>query len=247
MSEYLLAKYRPVADGLLAAHGLSIGSDARDMLAGTIMQSRETSDEKDAASAPTKSLQAAKVHARALLAYATTKPPTRPDSIRTRSAKLRAALLNRLVAVVLALADDDGTSLNLAELADSLERGDPNAQSLSVLLGRLDRVQLGPTDWQRSGRPWGRAKLIVRAGCIAWKYAGQSGSYSWREAEEVIAGPLPRFLRDLIDCCRGKHVLVSCLEVSSTRTHRKPPGRGLRISDKSLQLAIMDCKKAGLI
>ena len=40
MSEYLLRAYRPVADALLSAQGLSVPVGTRDMLANTILVAR---------------------------------------------------------------------------------------------------------------------------------------------------------------------------------------------------------------
>lgn len=264
MSEYLLFQYRPVADGLLELHDLSVPESTQHLLATTIMHSRElTHDQTRRSHSPNPAKKKIETHARALLAYAE-KPPARKNSVPKRCASLRKALLGSdLLALELGLVHaHHGTSFDFEALLNSLEAGQADPTVIAALLNTLARTPSG--SWGKLGRPREQAKQIVRAGCIVWNRAGRTERYSWREdvgdpadkdAKGTLAGPLPDFLRDLIACCNGTHKLVAKLERGRRPEPPKGypfewpdiPGDGLILSDKSLQLAIMDCKNSGLI
>ena len=256
MSEYLLQEYRPIVNSLLTKHRLSVPDETCDMLAKTIMYlHRVPRSERREPYSPVAALTKATKHVRALLRYAE-KPSTHKDSVPKRCASLHAALLSSgMLVFELGVAQVERDEFEYAALLDSLEAGHPDVSSLAMLLDSLNSIQSNQGDWQKVGRPWGSAKRVVRDGCIAWWSAGRTDSFTWNDDREELLGPMPDFLRDLIACCNGTHELM----VQYKRTHRpelpkgyefkwpKSKGDSLRVTDKSLQMAIIDCKNEGLI
>lgn len=246
MSEYLLARYRPVVDELLRTHGLAVPPATRDNLAKSVKQSRELPRAATAPKhTPRPALLVAAGHARALLRYAEN-PPTRPGSIPLRCAKLAMALnTHALVGLALILGSP---TFDTSKLLAKLEINLIDTKELSSLLSAIDALKV--SGW-KIGRPWAISTPIVRGGCIAWKKSGRRESFTWNEITGSLNGPLPDFLRDLISCCNGTHRLVQRLcPRGSQRSAERPMrrrGDGLRLSDQALHVLIDRCKKADLL
>jgi hypothetical protein len=248
MSEYLTLKYRPIADALLAKHRLSASSETRDMLAKAIMVERTLPAGFGLRKySPLPALRSALTNARALLRFAG-KPPSRHVSISTRCAKLAAALRDsELVGLTLMLAEPNFDSL---DLLDALDLGIPNAHELRSLIKTLEALDPENLRWI-VGRPLGLTTPIIRHGCVAWSRARRVEKYSWNDVNECLSGPLPNFLRDLIACCNGTHVLVQKAPQSAPKGHSLPDvikrGDGLVMTDAALRHAIDRCEKANLL
>lgn len=199
MSQYLLSLYRPVADELLVRHKLSLPNNTRDMLATTIMHSRELAKEgKDGSHSPTPARKKVETHARALLGYSIN-PPVRKDSILKRCASLEKALLSSgLLALDIGISNHrNKVDFDFGGLLESLKVGNADPAAISILLDSLSRIPWGR--WEKLGRPKEHAGHVVRSGCLAWKRAGRTERYSWREdkgdpsdrtAAGVLEGPL---------------------------------------------------------
>lgn len=244
VSEYLRARYQPIADDLLRQHGLSVDQQARDMLAGTIMHARTLPrDDPPRQHSPISNADSALRHARKLLQYAQT-PPRRKESIPTRCESLLAALLEESplpVALGIRLASS-GAPLDYGALLDTLEARRIDVTAVSVLVDTLEAVTADREGWRRVGRPHGQAWAIVRAGCMVWRIAGRPRlGYRWNDVERSLTGVLPDFLRGLLACCNGTHELVRAMP--SERLRRSSKGNGLRLSDSSLKLALIRCVK----
>jgi hypothetical protein len=238
MSEYLLSQYRPVANALLEQHRLEVPESVRDNLANTILHAREgTPNEKGGTHSPMPSLRKADTHARALLNYVN-RPPSRASSISNRCAKLSAALNDPRVAMELAI---DVPSLDLKRLLEGLAVARADPAQLACL---SEAVELIASNKKVSGRPWSTAKPIVRGGCIVWKRAGRTESFTWNAGNRTISGPLPAFLGDLLACCNGTHEFVRGLRRPTHRGRRR--GDGLQLSDDAMRVLIAECKKAEL-
>lgn len=232
MSEYLLQRYRPIADAILTTHELIVDNETRDKLAKTIMFNRVLPLEAVArkyTAGP--ALKKAKTHAEALLKHAIA-PPTRPESIEIRSQRLAAALRdNELVGLELVLAKP---SFNPLKLLVALDKGNAKPTELRRLVATLNTIQPG-----KVGRPRAGLTNVVRCGCIAWKSAGHEVQSNWNVDSETLSGALPDFLRDLIACCSGKHELI----VSMERTRQNGTGIGLvrnKLGHKGDMLATRD-------
>ena len=243
MSEYLLAKYRPVADALLVDHGLVVPPTTRDMLAKCVMHARELPESATPrVQTPLPALRKARRHAVALLRYST-RPPSRLRSIAHRCAELACAL-NSDALVKLALHHAD-TRFRLDPLLAVLHETTIDTPRLRALMHAIDVCE----QQQRTvGRPRSRATYIVRAGCLAWGMAGATSSFTWNSVSDALSGPLPAFLRALISCCNGSHTLTKSgrsprRSVSSPKRMR---GDAIRLSDSTLRAAILACKKADL-
>lgn len=251
MSEYLLAKYRPVADRLLAIHGMSVDASTHHMLATDIMHARELErDTEPRSHSPLPAANKALTHARKLIQYAES-PPRRKGSVPNRCRKLRAALLedSPLPCCLGMHLANKKLLLDLGELLDSLEAGGVDRETLTMLANALNAITTGPSDWQSVGRPWGLAKPIIRGGCMAWTIAGNRRlTYRWDDGEGALTGSLPDFLRDLLACCAGTHALMQEMEQRRKPASTKavvpiPRGDGLHLSDASLKLAIIACSQ----
>lgn len=207
MSEYLLGKYLPVADALLAAHGLAVPDTSRHMLATCIMHNRELSPPKPRPPGSRSALPAlriARAHARKLIDYAT-HPPTREASITLRCVKLADAIRSNepLVRLELVLADPP---IDSNALLDELAAGRFDVDVLRRVVELADEREC---DHGGIGRPWATHTSVIRAGCIAWRRAGRTNDARWIMDKDRLAGALPDFVRDLIACCDGTHTLTA--------------------------------------
>lgn len=219
MSEYFLRKYRPVADALLAAHGLTVPDATRDMLANTICHERELPASSNRKRSPRADLDKVKAHAMKLMEYAA-RPPSRTSSVALRRSKLAQALRSDSPLLVIHLICAR-PAFDPARLLDGLDGGDAvdtaELRKLLRTLAALER-QSGP----RAGRPWAAHTTIIRSGCIAWERAGWVVTCSWNRKSGAnngkLTGPLPAFLRDLIACCDGTH------EFTKAKPRRVPAG-----------------------
>ncbi|MHA6203279.1 hypothetical protein ACXU4B_02505 [Dyella soli] len=250
MSEYLLARYRPIANALLAKHQLEVDESTRDTLAMSIMHNRVLStDEAAPNQSPVPAAKKALGHARALLKYAA-KPPRRKDSIPKRRAKLLAILLDSdLLAFVLGIQETTDMSTDgYRSLLDSLEIESIDTPILAKIAQKLEAITVAPNDWQSVGRPWGLTKKLVRCGCMAWWRAGNPQlGHGWDESNQALTGALPDFLRDLLTCCNGTSPLIAQSGLPAPKGYAFKPtlprGNGLRLSDASLKMAIIECSR----
>lgn len=241
MSEYLLQRYRPVANELLTRHGLAVDDDTSHMLATTIMHNRinpaPTSTRKHS---PMPALRVALTHAKALLRYADN-PPSRSSSVTLRARKLASALRdNDLVGMELVLTEP---SFNPLQLLDALDASKADRPELLQLLATLE---VATAESWKAGRPWAAFTTVIRAGCITWQRAGKQIQPHWNVDEEAISGAFPDFVRDLIACCNGTHELVRALWSEQPRPVPEgcvdprpvPKGDALAVGDMALRDAI---------
>lgn len=235
MSEYLLRKYRPVADALLAAHGLTVPDATRDNLAGTVMRFREVPAQRRAPGdrSSLDALKVARTHARKLIEYAT-KPPARANSVALRCDKLAAAIGGSdLAALELGI-----SGVNPSALLDDLAARKIDPAALDRLIACADAREAGGS---RIGRPWALATYVIREGCIVWARAGRTGDAHWIMDDERLVGPQAAFMRDLITCCDGTHDLVQELvrraQLGRGAPHPEPQGNALRrrVSDLNIR------------
>lgn len=245
MSEFLLQKYKPIAEALLRRHHLCVDDDTRDMLAKNIMHDRELPASGVASgNSPIPALRVALTHAEKLLQY-NDKPPARIESVSLRSQKLAEALrANGLVSWELALARP---KFNPRKLLNQLDRGEPKRSELRRLLATLAAIDPENRRW-KTGRPWAPFTRIVRGGCIAWLGAGRPIRPKWNTDSEVLSGPFAEFVRDLIACSNGSHELIRIMEnerpkYSRSSPERKPRGDALKVSDTALRDAIREFRK----
>jgi hypothetical protein len=220
VSEYFLRKYRPVADALLAAHGLTVPDATRDMLADAMTHNRELprrESESRGGHSALPALRAARTHASKLIEYAD-HPPARKASVPLHCAKLASAIRSNesLVGINLVLADPP---IDPNALLDALDSGSFDVDVLRELVRVADAVE---AESGGVGRPWAAHTTIIRSGCIAWERAGRVVTCSWNRKSGAnngkLTGPLPAFLRDLIACCDGTH------EFTKAKPRRVPAG-----------------------
>lgn len=244
MSKYFLAMYRPVADALLRSHGLSVPSATRDMLANTIMHKRELSRQEPRrrrSRSPLPGLRTARTHAARLIEYAA-HPPTRNTSIPLHCTKLAAAVRgNNVAGMTLAMKGVDTSAL-----LDSLGAGNITTGTLRRLVRMIDKIEK-QHEWERKkgagiGRPWAAHTVVIRAGCIAWQRAGRRIGYQWNDDTATLTGPLPKFLRDLIECCAGTHVLTTVKLRAAPAGYRDPtsPPRGNALRSRAPDRVVRD-------
>ncbi len=186
--------YKSLVRKLLSKHGLRVPESTADMLTRTVTSCRRGWKPNARQAVTRQRLGGALTHAEALIRY-TKKAPARAESTQTRSESLRDAL-NSLDAVVwLGVAVP---RIDVPSLLDRLDTGSLEYDELTRLAQAITRtlsVDDGPT-----GRPMERSTAVVRAGCIAWFRAHRKDSYNtW--SSDFSTGPLPRFLRDLLNCC----------------------------------------------
>ncbi len=255
MSEYLLARYRPIADALLEKHSLHVDDATSHALTTAIMHSRvlPATEKGTQAHSPVSAAAKALTHARKLLEYAAT-PPKRKDSISKRCRSLHAALLgNSPLALGLGVRMEGiANRPDYGQLLDNLEAGSVDVAALSVLIEPLNAIVAESHGWQRVGRPWGLGKRIVRMGCIVWRRSGNARlNYQWNDDSGKLIGRMPNFLRDLIACCNGRFSAIAELERQRNQippagyaTSRPiPQGNRLRLSDASLKAAVVACSQ----
>jgi len=244
MSQYFLAKYRPVADALLCSHSLSVPDATRDMLANTICHNRElaqahTKLRGSRSALPT--LRTAKTHAMKLIEYAQ-HPPTRASSIALHRTKLAKAIRTNDIAILdlgIVGIDPDG-------LLASLDAGGVTLAMLRRLARVIDKIEAQHEKERREGggigRPWAPHTPIIRVGCIAWRHAGCRIGYQWNDGTATLAGVLPDFLRDLVACCAGTHVLMRVKPRAVPFGYRNPtsPPRGNVLRSRTPDRVIRD-------
>ena len=259
MSEYLLSQYRPVADALLTAHDLTVDDAERDALAKVIMHSRRTAPRATGESySSLPALMKAATHAKALVKYSD-KKPSGAASIPTRAASLASALRDPFVSWCMASETDvelsallgtlDGISLSPSTMSSEdiwmTLRNERDA--LVQLLAVLEQIKGRKKEHGLTGRPWAITKPIVRRGYIVWRRAGRMETFAM--FGDLLGGPLPAFLREILACCNGTHPLVMDLERKSRPV---PPegysfewpkvrGDGLDLSDATLQRLLVEC------
>jgi hypothetical protein len=247
VSESFLQEYRPIADALLHAHGLSVPDMTRDMLADVIANSRELPEPKTNGShSELPALRTARTHAAKLIEYAK-QPPARAASVLLRCRKLAQALCDSDVAVMaLSLA-----GIETAPLLASLDAGDVTTAKLRRLVKSIDKIDAKHKDAKHKngiGRPWAAHTRIIRAGCIAWERGGNVIGYQWDDDAKKLCGSLPKFLRALVACCDGTHELVTAKSrvlVGYRDPRPVPQGNGLRkhVSDLALRDGIRAWQK----
>ena len=202
-------------DALLLRHGLTVPEQTRRMLADLMRRGPWVSY---GPRSPSRALEMAETHARALFGY-TEKPPSRPSSITLRSAKLKAAIEGPTVMEIVLFQLKEGYAFDYAALCEALDAGSADAAILEALLDTLTRIPRDNSGAQ--GRPQGPAWEIVRTGYIAWQRAGRDPKkYGWDVLNGTLKGAFPDFIRDLLACF---------------------PVR--RMSDKALYSAIRRCAK----
>jgi hypothetical protein len=189
--------YMVQARELLARHGLSVPDNTTEMIAKTIakrysLQSRPRKGEPS----PRERLKKALTHAERLLEYAKRKIKDRRlrAAISTRSASLRRALDDLAVVIRLATA----TPLDVVQLLDRVTSGLSKGELTRLI--RALKSALAASG--KSGRPPEDATHVLRGACIAWLRAGRAEKYSWDEGSGTLKGPLAKFARDLLRCCR---------------------------------------------
>jgi hypothetical protein len=211
--------YLSVADELLAHHGLVVPDHTRIMLTRTIAHTRlialkqartharkpaeETCKPKPVKKTrtPIIALKRAQTHARKLLDYAA-RPTVRESRVAARCMRLRAALLNDIVAFGLGAASlEHNNALNYGHLLAGLENGLFDTQAVEVLTDSINDELLRQESW-RLGRPQTVGRLI-REGCVVWRRANREGGYSLHPnlEGEKLTGPLPAFVKDYFECC----------------------------------------------
>jgi hypothetical protein len=195
--QYSPGRYVPLAQELLARHGLAVPAGTVHMVAKTIWRCRTDRAMQKVQMRPR--LRAALSHAKRLRRYCAW-PPSRADS----SEKQSRALLNLLhvpqVATELSLAtpriEDLGTILCILTSGACLV-----PIELDQLIKSLESVLSRPG--VRSGRPLGELASVIRGACIAWQRSGRPDSYNtWPSEGMRFEGPLAEFMRDFLSECR---------------------------------------------
>ena len=244
MSEYFLSKYLSIADALLGAHGLHVSYSIRYMVAECINCNRELPASKDwvpGSRSALPALRTARTHAVWLIKYAA-HPPTHNKSTPLHCAKLAAAVRgNQIVGMTL-----DMEGIDPSALLDSLDAGNITTDTLRRLVRTIDKIE-EQHDLERKngtgiGRPWAAHTVVIRTGCRAWQRAGHRIGYQWNDVTGTLTGPLPEFLRDLIECCAGTHVLTTVKPRSAPAGYRDraSPPRGNALRSRTPDRVIRD-------
>lgn len=244
VSEFFLVKFRPVVDAVLNTHGLAVPDTTRDMLANTIAHNRELpmSNPKPLGSrSALPTLRTARTHAKKLIEYVA-HPPTRKVSVPLRCAKLAAAVRGNKIAGMTLAMESVGTNA----LLDSLDAGNVTAGTLRRLVRMIDKIEKQHERERKKGagigRPWAAHTRVIRAGCIAWQRAGYRIGYQWNDDTATLTGALPEFLRDLIECCAGTHVLTTVKPRAAPAGYRDPtsPPRGNALRSRTPDRVVRD-------
>lgn len=248
MSGYLSNLYQPAIDALLTRFGLAVPDSTLRMLTSTLVTARcQAAPRPEGSRSPVPAAAKALAHARKVLEYVR-HPPARKDSLPKRAASLHAAMLGSGI-----LAFDLSLHLKIpvaeySDFLDSLLRGDPSADVLSLVIEALEKVSGPDRNWQSVGRPISQTTTVVRAACIAWMRAERAVRFSWDESAERLDGALPDFIRDLLGCCNGTDTAVAKIERRRpTLPGQRKVGQGMRMSDGAIRMALLACKKDGLI
>jgi hypothetical protein len=248
MSEYLAKLYGPVIDELLARFHLEIPASARDMLTGTLVFARcEATPRSEGSRSPVPSAAKALAHAEKVLGHMR-KRPIRSASLPKRATSLRAALLGSEILALelsfhLKLQPDE-----YGDFLDALRNGKPDEAVLLQVIEALQQVSGPDRTWQSVGRPISRTTTLIRTACIAWIRAERPVRFSWDESAERLDGQLPDFIRGLLRCCNGTDLAVARVEARRPEMPgQRKAGQGIRMSDGAIRMALLACKKDGLI
>ena len=203
-------------DALLLRQGLTVPEQTRRMLADLMRRGPWVSY---GPRSPSRALEMAETHARALFGY-TEKPPSRPSSITLRSAKLKAAIEGRAGVDIRLFQLKEGNAFDYDELCAALAAGSADAATLEALLDTLTRIPRN--NLGARGRPEGPAWEIIRTGYIAWQRAGHRPGYTWDGHSDTLKGEFPDFMRDLLACFPVRPMSDKALHSAISLCAKKP-------------------------
>ena len=126
-----------------------------------------------------------------LLRYAA-KPPRNIATIDARRQTLLSFIDGSLSRVIQFAVGPAG--VNVVPIARRLQAREETADDLVGLIATVESMPLS----KRSGRHPLSVVPLLRAGVAAWEHCGRKERYSFKDEDSSLSGPLPAFLRSLV-------------------------------------------------